>query len=185
VTNGDVGRPSRLGIWVLVVLSAVAACGDDDEPSRAAGPTTTAAAGTVSSTSTTGNIASLTAASVLSGLRNDGRPIGDFVDYTAENDPNHQLGRPNGYTSKVNFRDTRLEKESDDFSLDDGGSIEVFANHTDATSRFEYVRSIASNAAMFNEYDYQEGRVLLRLSQRLTPAQAAEYHQSLKAAVSR
>jgi hypothetical protein len=32
------------------------------------------------------------------------------ITYTAENDPNHLLGRPNGYSSKVSFTGSRVDK---------------------------------------------------------------------------
>ena len=52
------------------------------------------------------------------------------VVYTPDNDPNHLLGRPNGYTSKVSFTDSRvdpklLQGQRPD-ALDAGGSIEVY-----------------------------------------------------------
>src|SRR5215217_8300277 len=48
---------------------------------------------------------------VLQGLKDNDMPIGESVAYTAKNDPNDLLGRPNQYTSKVMFEDTRLNPD--------------------------------------------------------------------------
>lgn len=103
------------------------------------------------------------------------------VAYTAKTDPNDLLGRPNQYTSKVNFKDTRLKPDSlaDDLDVQEGGSIEVFENKSDAIRRKEYIEGIGKGFSPFSEYTYREGTVLLRLSHRLLPKQAAEYEDAL------
>ena len=108
-------------------------------------------------------------------------PIGESIAYTAKNDPNELLGRPNQYNSKVNFKDTRLKPDeiARGFDVQNGGSIEVFENQDDATTRKEYLKGIGK-VPLFSEYSYREGTVLLRLSHRLTPEQAAEYEDALK-----
>ena len=119
---------------------------------------------------------------VLQGLKDEGMPIGESIAYTAKNDPNELLGRPNQYTSKVTFEDTRLKPDpmAEKFDVLNGGSIEVFENQDDATVRKEYLKGIGK-VPLFAEYSYREGTVLLRLSHRLTPEQAAEYEDALKA----
>ncbi|MCQ8193897.1 hypothetical protein [Streptomyces rugosispiralis] len=51
---------------------------------------------------------------------------------TAANDPNHLLGRPGQYTSKVTFADSRVQKaDASGFKPGDvelGGAVEVFDN---------------------------------------------------------
>lgn len=119
---------------------------------------------------------------VLQGLKDNDMPIGESVAYTAKNDPNDLLGRPNQYTSKVTFEDTRLKPDpmANKFDVQNGGSIEVFENKDDAIRRKEYVGDIGKSFSPFSEYIYREGTVLLRLSHRLTPKQAAEYEDVLK-----
>ncbi|MDN5293186.1 MAG: hypothetical protein PWQ91_410 [Eubacteriales bacterium] len=120
---------------------------------------------------------------VVKALKESGLPIGKVMVFTAENDPNSLLGRPGQYTSKVNFVDTRInEPVSDkDISVENGGSVEFFANKEDAKKRYEYVSAIAkSGPPMFVEYDYLVDKVLLRVSGKLTPQQAAEYEAKLK-----
>src|SRR5215218_5699616 len=81
---------------------------------------------------------------VLQALKDEELPIGESVAYTAKNDPNDLLGRPNQYTSKVTFEDTRLKPDpmADKFDVQNGGSIEVFENQDDAITRKEYIESI-------------------------------------------
>jgi hypothetical protein len=119
-----------------------------------------------------------TAIAVLRALKSAGLPIDGFINYTAVTDDNHLLGRPGQYVHKVNFHDTRLEK-ANEFDIDGGGSIETFKSEGDAKNRYDYVHAISSGSAIFAEYEYLEGTILLRLSHYMTPKQAAVYKQAL------
>ncbi|MFE9496992.1 hypothetical protein [Streptomyces collinus] len=98
---------------------------------------------------------------------------------TAANDPNHLLGRPGQYTSKVTFNDTRIKagdvEGSDKGDVDRGGAIEAFAHHAEAKARAEYIQGFAKSMPALAEYDYVHGTVLVRVSHYLTPQQAAAY----------
>ncbi|NUR04247.1 MAG: hypothetical protein HOY79_49425 [Streptomyces sp.] len=98
---------------------------------------------------------------------------------TAANDGNHLLGRPNQYTSKVDFTDSRIKAadvaDSSKGSVDLGGSIEVFADPTDAQTRAKYIQAVTKSMPVLAEYDYVHGTVLVRVSHYLTPAQAGQY----------
>ncbi|MET7451885.1 hypothetical protein ABZT03_08320 [Streptomyces sp. NPDC005574] len=98
---------------------------------------------------------------------------------TAANDGNHLLGRPNQYTSKVDFTDSRI-KASDvagtaKGDVDRGGSVEVFGNSEDAQTRAKYIQTVTKSMPALSEYDYVDGTVLVRVSHYLTPQQAAAY----------
>jgi hypothetical protein len=169
----------RVGVVVVGLVLVASGCGGDGNDESSAGPTGTNAAPT-----TVAPKGALTAEQVVVGLRERLLPIGQYVNYTAETDPNNQLGRPNGYTSKVNFNDTRLVPEGDaSYETESGGSVEVFANSDDAEARFDYIRSIAKNTPLLNEYDYREEAIVLRLSQKLTPDQAAQYQAAFEQVV--
>lgn len=105
--------------------------------------------------------------------------------YTAADDPNHLLGRPNGYTSKMAFSDSRVpadqvaHAESD--AVDRGGSIEVFTDAAGATSRAAYIQKIGKALPAAGEYDYVQGSVLVRVSRLLTPDQEKSYVDAAKA----
>ena len=106
--------------------------------------------------------------------------------YTAENDPNHLLGRPNGYTSKASFTDSRIKaseaKDNSAGAVDLGGSVEVYADEAGAAARKKYIDDLMKNAPILgSEYSYIAGPALLRVSQQLTPDQAAEYESALEA----
>src|SRR5262245_16523811 len=90
---------------------------------------------------------------VLKSLKRAGLPIDGYVNYTAESDDNHLLGRPGQYVNKVNFHDRRLEK-SGEFDIDGGGSIETFDYSDDAQKRYAYVHAISTSSPLFVEYEY-------------------------------
>ncbi|WP_406458212.1 hypothetical protein OH768_28300 [Streptomyces sp. NBC_01622] len=102
---------------------------------------------------------------------------------TAANDGNHLLGRPNQYTSKVTFTDSRIKASdvegTDKGDVDRGGAIEVFADPADAKARAKYIQAVTKSMPVFSEYDYVHGTVLVRVSHYLTPTQAAGYKDAL------
>ncbi|MFF2078652.1 hypothetical protein ACFVXG_28370 [Kitasatospora sp. NPDC058162] len=104
---------------------------------------------------------------------------------TAEDDPNHLLGRPGQYTSKVTFTDTRIKAADvdgeDADSVARGGAVEVFATQADAERRAKYVQDTVKSMPALMEYDYVKGTVLIRVSKLLTPAQAANYQGAIGA----
>jgi hypothetical protein len=98
---------------------------------------------------------------------------------TAENDPNHLLGRPSQYTSKITFSDSRISASdvsgTEKGDVGRGGSIEVFASAADAKARAEYIQSVTKSLPALTEYDYIHGTMLVRVSHYLAPKQASEY----------
>lgn len=104
--------------------------------------------------------------------------------YTAEDDRNHLLGRPNGYTSRSAFSDSRVPADQlngvapDD--TDRGGSVEVFPDEAGAKGRADYIQAVTKSFPAAAEYDYVAGPVLVRVSHLLTPDQAKEYQAAVK-----
>ena len=133
----------------------------------------------------------VTAKDVVDFLADNELPIGKVVVYDANTDPNGLLGRPNQYTSKVNFEDTRhpidtfgmteqeMQEQMDAFDdpwmFDPVNSIEVFENEADMKSRKSYLEGLTQGSSMLGEYDYANQYVLLRLDFEVTPDEAAEY----------
>jgi hypothetical protein len=148
-----------IGIWAAGLMFAASAAADGAE-TTASNPS---------------------AAAIVAGLRCLGLPIGRTIVYTAATDPNHLLGRPGGYISKANFRDTRLTPQSTDFAVADGGSVEVFPNTGGAQRRQTYLEALAKGSPLFSEYGYRQGTVVLRVATRLTPTQATAYRAALTA----
>lgn len=120
----------------------------------------------------------LTAEEIVNKLKEKNSNIGKIVVYTAETDLNELLGRPNQYTSKVQFADNRLSQEFVEENDAVGGTVEVFENEKDMNNRKEYIESISSQASIFAEYTYSAGNALLRLDNELTPEQAKEYEEA-------
>ncbi len=155
--------PLTLGLVLLI-----AACGS----SHAASPTV----------AHTGQ----TAAQIVAGLKSKGNPMDQTIDYTADTDPNHQLGQPGQYISKTNFVDSRIASINSNFAYSgsgdipvvSGGSVEVFANTTDAQTRYSFLES---SMGVFAEYAYIDGLAVLRLSPALSTEQAAAYDTAFKA----
>lgn len=109
--------------------------------------------------------------------------------YTPATDPNHLMGRPGGYSSKANFRDSRVPElkplEGVTVSwgpgVESGGSVEVYDDADQAEQRYKYVQGIAKAApGMDVGYTYLRGQIILRVAGALTPDQAAGYEAALK-----
>lgn len=83
-----------------------------------------------------------------------------YAAYTAATDPNHLLGRVNGYTSKVSWGPDG-----------DTGTIEVYPDAAGAIARQQYVSAFACPFGW--GYLVRQGTADLRLGCDLTPAQAA------------
>jgi hypothetical protein len=174
-------RPVRSGLPLLALLATLLLAAGCGSAGGAYGPAATATPN-VTATPKVAHVGQ-SAAQVFAGFKAKGLPTGESVTYTDASDLNHLLGRPGQYTGKVNFKDTRIPDSGNhdvNIAVDDGGSIEVFATQADATKRFTYVQAIATSSALFAEYDYQDGLVVLRISNVLTPAQAQAYEAALK-----
>lgn len=102
--------------------------------------------------------------------------VGNVVIYTAETDPNTLLGRPNQYIGKLNFTDTRFK----DIPVENGGTIEIFANQNDLEARANYVESVTKSMPMMVVYQFKHENLLMRLPRELTPEQVKEYETALK-----
>ena len=174
-------------VAVCAVLLLTAACTSGDETGSS--PATTGATETTTGQPTTllsptsAPSAEMDAAAVVAALQDAGLSIVETQVYTAETDPNEQLGRPHGYTSKANFADSRLERQEfeGNLSLDSGGSVEAFDNESDAGERFDFLDAVARG--ILGEYHYLRGVVILRVSKSFTPDEAAEYESAFLAIV--
>lgn len=120
----------------------------------------------------------LTAEKIINMLKEKNTHIGKIIIYNEETDTNNLLGRPNQYTSKIQFEDDRISQEYVEENNAKGGTIEVFENEEDMQNRKKYIESISSQMSMFAQYIYSKGNVLLRLDEELTPQQAEEYEKA-------
>ncbi|MDI6712700.1 MAG: hypothetical protein QMD96_05620 [Anaerosomatales bacterium] len=120
----------------------------------------------------------MSAVQVVEALKAAGLPIGKVIVYNAENDPNKLLGRPGQYTEKVSWEDARLEQV--DPEDPEGGTVEVFARPEDLAARRSYLEQVTKAAPMFQQYMFEAGNVLMRVSFDLTPDQAKQYEAVLQ-----
>ena len=140
---------------------------------------TSAASEQIRHCSVIGQFAPPTAETVYAMLQRAGLPVTGLIAYDATSDPNHLLGRANGYSSKIAWQDTRVDQSDQVDSPGDvewGGSIEVFPNVTGAQARAKYISAIGQTAPVLGDgYEYILGPILIRVSATLTPQQAAQY----------
>jgi hypothetical protein len=166
----------------VAVVGALLGYAAEKMTHRAGSGGSPAAASTSRATAPVSQLTGLTADQVAAKLAAAGLPLRTMQSYTAVNDPNQLLGTPGGYTSKMSFIDNRagispataLTTSRD--PVDQGGSIEVFTDPTAAGARLAQLRQHGAPAGQLGaEYDYQQGDVLLRVSEYLTQANLTAY----------
>jgi hypothetical protein len=153
-------------------------CGSSSSTSE----TPSAAPGTASSSPAAPHPVS--AAALARRLKAAGLPVRRMIVYTAVTDPNHELGRQGGYTSKVAWADPRAARQDagdQRGSIGLGGGIEVFPTAASAKARYQYLRGF--QPPFGDGYDYLSGAAILRLSQYLTPTQARAYKAAFSVVV--
>lgn len=125
----------------------------------------------------------------VNGLKEKGLPVGTFVVYNSETDPNKVLGKPNEYISKANFEDTRLEQmkdENGEIIKDElgnivvyGGTVEVFANEKDVLTRKKFLEGMFEHMGeKVGQYMFISGNAMLRVEFELTPEEAKKYGEA-------
>jgi len=110
---------------------------------------------------------------VISAFKAAGLPIGEFVVFTDEADPNKFLGRPGQYIGKATWKDTRIKDEKN-IEVIAGGGIEIFPTLESLKPR-KALLDETSKIPLLAEYVYQNDKMILRLSHKLTPSQAKAY----------
>ena len=115
----------------------------------------------------------MTAEQIVTKMHDAGLPIDNIIVYDENTDLNKLLGRPNQYTSKINFADTRLDQT--DPENPNGGTIEVFENASDLDKRKKHNEMVMEQYPVFTEYLFVHDNYIIRLSYDLTKDQAEEY----------
>lgn len=160
-------------LMISTLTVCITACGNEKVKSNTDLVTTTTAPEVTTVEVKTKDITKMSAEEIISEFKDAGFPLGKILVYNEETDPNSLLGRPNQYTSKISFEDSRYEQFEGADPV--GGTIEVFNNASDATSRYEYIDSLSKSSSLFAQYIYQYQNVLLRVSGKLTPSHANIY----------
>ncbi|MEV5281376.1 hypothetical protein [Streptomyces sp. NPDC052811] len=160
-------------VFAAMASLLLAGCSSGPAPAKTAGAaspgtgTANAEASTIDAAGAFKTIAAGVEAAKLSGT------------VTADNDPNHLLGRPGQYTSKITFTDSRIKaSDTGGFKPGDvelGGAVETFTSSADAGARAKYIQAVTKSIPALTEYDYVHGALVVRVSRCLTPAQASTY----------
>lgn len=173
-------RTTTAALCTAAVL-AVAGCSSSGSSDKA-----TPAEPGVTAPATGGKAAAATldAAALVKRLAAAVPTVSRTIEYTDSTDPNHRLGRPHQYTSKIQFADSRVDrakaKEQADGDTTDiayGGTAEVFATAADAKAWVAGIDKVgqAMGTLLTPDYLLQQGRYVIRASSVLTASQVADY----------
>lgn len=181
-----------LPVFLLMLGMGViaSACGSSgDTTMTVSGSVSGELSGAAPAVSTEDTFIPIDAAAVIEAMAKVMPTMKASISYTAEDDPNHLLGRPGGYTSKSTFVDSRIDpadaQTSSIGSVDIGGGVEIFADSAGANERATTIFEIEKTTILSNEYLYTSGGVLLRLSSVLTPTEAQAYADALSGILGR
>lgn len=122
-------------------------------------------------------IDTIQARELVEAFQKEGLPIGNIIEYQAENDPNGLLGKEHEYIQKVDFEDTTLEDQRNAIGLI-GGTIEIFANINDANIRYTYLDTII-HSSNSDDYLFLYNHVLVRLDGAMSQEHAHQYESVL------
>ena len=76
------------------------------------------------------------------------------------------------------FRDFRLTQLHTETQLEDGGIVIVYSSSSDAEKMIQWLETVSRNAP-FSSLNYRHGNVVLRLTNRLSDEQVADYNTYL------
>ncbi len=152
----------KLSAFVLAsaLVALMAGCGSSAQAPRPGAPGT--------APSPPGTQATPPSAETIAARMDVTRDAG-YVAYTAATDPDHLLGRQNGYTSKANWGPGG-----------NTGTIEVFPDQADAIARQQYIQGFTCPFGW--GYFAMQGTADLRIGCDLTPAQAASIEARFRTA---
>lgn len=127
----------------------------------------------------------LTSLDMLQAMIDAGAPIDPekLTDFDETTDVNGLLGTPGSYTSKTDFGCIGYAKDTEGYWV--GGTLEVFDNDTDATSRFEYLKAIYESAPILLDCRvYMRSNAVLRISDTIEDAETLSILHAFETTVS-
>ena len=120
--------------------------------------------------------------------------ITKYTAYTEESDPLKRLGRTGYYTSKVDFIDSTVKRDSktknnyEEDGLLKGGTLEIYDSELGCENRCKHIKeSISPETVTVNmnkykqphQYIYKYKKALFRLCYGVSQEQAAEYKKQM------
>ena len=110
---------------------------------------------------------------------NAGLPVGNYIDYTEETDPNTLMNKSNQYTAKLDFAITTLNQSDPDSPT--GGSVEIFKTNADAKARKDYIDGIGkSMPALIESSEIVRDVILVRIDRGITATEAQKYFDAAR-----
>lgn len=101
--------------------------------------------------------------------------VTEVIEVTEDNDPNHLIGRPNGYVAASVLVDSRLPRCAN-LGADCGAMVEQWPDQTAAQDRADYIQSTLKSMPMLGqEWNTVRGGLLLRVAGELRPSEAKAY----------
>lgn len=159
-----------------LLVAVLAAC-SSNAPSK---PAPAAATPTATSASPSPSAPAMDAKTVVDRLQAAGLPVSNVVVQTEASDPNHLLGRPNGYTSRASFDLPGGNANAQAGDSDRGGAVEVWPDAAAAKARSAYIQGqLKANPMLGTEYDYINGGALLRITGLVVPSTAQTFQAAL------
>jgi hypothetical protein len=170
-------------VGILVLASALAACGGDsssstDNSSNTSGSPSLAATASPSAApepSVAGDDPAAAAAALAAAIPS----IGAVVKITEDNDSNDLIGRPGQYDAAMFIQDKRLGCTSadnySDLSIDCGAKLERWPSKAAAQARADDIQQKLKDFGLGTEYDYIRDRLLLRVAGKVKPSDAKAY----------
>jgi serine/threonine-protein kinase len=126
-----------------------------------------------------------TAQSAAESIRAAIPQVTELIEITEDNDPNHLIGRPNGYVAASVLVDSRLPgctSTSTNLGDDCGAVIEQWPDQAAAQRRDDYVQSILRTMPMLGQqWTTVKGNLLLRVTGQLKPSAAEAYKAAFTA----
>ncbi|MCW2772833.1 MAG: hypothetical protein JWN91_1159 [Nocardioides sp.] len=117
-----------------------------------------------------------TAQSAAQVLQSQIADVTDLVQLDEDNDSNHLIGRPNGYTAATVIFDSRVSCEGDAPGVDCGATIEEWPSHEDAEKRSDYIQDLQSGSSLLgSEWNTIRDNLLLRVTGNMKPSDADAY----------
>lgn len=166
---------SAAALTLAMLVTAGCGGGDAADDRPAGQPSTSTHEGTQSPTPIASSTSATQSARRYAAMTKAAVPtVTKAVQITEDNDPNSEIGRPNGYTDAAVLYD--LTVSCTELGVDCGATIEIWPTSKEARARAVYIQGILKDAPVLGaEYDYLNGPVLLRVAGDIKPSKAKAY----------
>lgn len=176
--------PLTSACCVATLALVATGCGSGEGKASAPAPTVTVTASPSASVSATPAQVQLTTATAYAkAIKKQVGSATKVTTLTEDNDTNNLIGRPNGYVSAAVITDKEGDSSDPEPGVAYGATVEMFGTKSEAARRSAYIQGLLEDSPMLGtEYNYTQGKVLLRVSGELRPSVAKKYQAAFEAA---